>query len=64
MSLREDILWAKGLDDDAPLPENTKLMVNYVSPEWLMISEAAEWIDRTRKNADRHAIIATYIYAK
>lgn len=31
ISLREDILWTKGLIDDAPLPANTKLMVRLIS---------------------------------
>ena len=63
MSLREDILWAKGLADDAPLPVNTILMVDLVSPAMLMISKAAEWIDQTRKKAAGQ-VIETHIYAR
>jgi hypothetical protein len=63
MHLREDILWAKGLADNAPLPVNTKLMVDLVSPAMLMISEAAEWIDQTRKKAAGQ-VIETHIYTR
>jgi len=63
MNLREDILWAKGLADDAPLPANTKLLVDLLLPSSLRITEAAEWIDRTRKEAAGQ-VIETHIYAR
>lgn len=50
MSLREDILWAKGVWDGTPLPANTKFMLD-LGQSNLFITEATEWINRKRSEA-------------
>jgi hypothetical protein len=62
MSLREDILWAKGVWDGAPLPANTKFMLD-LGQDLLMIYEVDEWINRTRREAAGQ-VIETHIYAQ
>ncbi|KAG7289433.1 hypothetical protein NEMBOFW57_005804 [Staphylotrichum longicolle] len=51
MRLRSDILGALGTlnGDDAPLPDETELMVNYNALEDLMMEKRADWIRLTKK---------------
>lgn len=51
MRLRSDILGALGTlnGDDAPLPAETELMVNYNALEDLMMEKRADWIRLTKK---------------
>ncbi|RFU75895.1 hypothetical protein TARUN_6357 [Trichoderma arundinaceum] len=49
MNKRNDILWAMNVWDCAPLPAETKLMVNCNGPASLMIDKEETWIARTRR---------------
>ncbi|KAI1778392.1 hypothetical protein F4818DRAFT_405927 [Hypoxylon cercidicola] len=45
LSKRDDVLISKGMYDDKPLPQETKLMVNCGWGDSLNICEQAEWIE-------------------
>ncbi|OTA63180.1 hypothetical protein K449DRAFT_381678 [Hypoxylon sp. EC38] len=49
LSHRDDILTSMGLFDDKPLPQETKLMVNYDMVNCLMMYDRSEWIEFIQK---------------
>jgi hypothetical protein len=49
MRLRENILWAKNVGEERPLPAETKLVVNLDAPDDLMIDEEERWIALTKR---------------
>ncbi|KAI0382817.1 hypothetical protein F5Y04DRAFT_252396 [Hypomontagnella monticulosa] len=52
MGLREDILGALGVWDSKPRPPETKLMVNFDGPGYLMIQEEKSWLAARRRTRD------------
>lgn len=59
MSLREDILRAEGdLLDNVPLPEDTRLLVDYPGSESVSFSEEKEWQKyKSKKQYDYYATL-------
>ncbi|KAK1991997.1 hypothetical protein LX36DRAFT_662810 [Colletotrichum falcatum] len=49
LSMRADILQAMAVWEDEPLPEETKLMIDYRSPHYLFICKRDEWIEDVRR---------------
>lgn len=59
VSLRQDLLWAMSPNPDSPLPEDAKLMVVLIEPDFLFIEEPEYWLSshrsyvRTRQERSR-----------